>query len=321
MKYDAVTLGELLVDFTPAGVSGQGNPQYEANPGGAPCNVMAMMAKLGRRTAFIGKVGADIHGRQLAAAISRAGIDSSYLISDAGADTTLAFVALTEDGDRDFSFYRRPGADTALCPKEISKELLAQTRLFHFGSLSLTHQPARSATQLAVEQARRLGCLISFDPNFREPLWGGRDQAAEQMIWGCRQADIVKLAREELELLSGYCGVAENNAARMAEEFSNIKILLVTDGKNGASAYWQGKSVSCPTYLGVRTVDTTGAGDTFMGSCLSQFLERDLNDISEPDMRGILQFANAAASLVTTKKGALLSMPCKEDIDSLIGVR
>jgi fructokinase len=317
MKYDVVAIGELLIDFTPAGISIQGNPLYEANPGGAPCNVLAMMSKLGRRTAFIGKVGDDIHGRQLAAAIRKAGIDSSYLITDSDADTTLAFVALNEDGDRDFSFYRRPGADTMLQPKDISKELIQDTRLLHFGSLSLTHQPARQATQLAVQFAKELGCLISFDPNYRAPLWDNRDEAVTQMLWGCGQADIAKLALEELFMLTGN-GDTNQIAVKTLETFPNIKILLVTDGKNGANAYWQDQSVSCPTYLNVETVDTTGAGDTFLGSCLSQLLDYDLEEISSDEMRNILKFSNAAASLVTTKKGALLSMPERDEIEKLI---
>jgi fructokinase len=317
MKYDAVALGELLVDFTPAGASIQGNLLFEANPGGAPCNVLAMMAKLGCRTAFIGKVGDDIHGRQLRAAIRKAGIDSTYLISDSNADTTLAFVALNDDGDRDFSFYRRPGADTTLRPEDISKALLQETRLLHFGSLSLTHQPARQATQLAVQYAKELGLIISFDPNFRAPLWDSRDEAVRQMLWGCGQADIVKLAIEELAMLLGN-GDTNEIAAKMLKSFSNIRILLVTDGKNGASAYWQDKSVNCPTYLNVETVDTTGAGDTFLGSCLSQLLGNSFEALTIDSMRAVLRFSNAAASLVTTRKGALLAMPDRDEIETLI---
>lgn len=317
MGYDVVALGELLVDFAPAGFTGQGNPCFEANPGGAPCNVLAMLAGLGCKTAFIGKVGTDMHGRRLAQVVQQAGIDTAGLVLDKEVDTTLAFVQLNEEGDRDFSFFRRPGADTMLTPQEVETRLINEAEIFHFGSLSLTRQPARSATVEAVQQAQKAGCVISFDPNLRPPLWQDMQEAKRQIVWGIAQCSVLKLAREELEFVSGITDVQQ--AARWVQgQFGNIKLLFVTDGKNGAQAFAGGNAANYPTYTNVKTIDTTGAGDTFMGCCLYGVLQKGVAGWAAKDLQELLRFANAAASLITTKKGAICSMPSLAEVEALM---
>lgn len=306
--YDVIALGELLIDFTANGVSGQGNGLFEANPGGAPCNVLAMLAKLGHRTAFAGKVGEDMFGRLLKRTIEEVGIDSAGLVLDRAANTTLAFVQNAPDGEREFSFYRNPGADELLAPEELPRQMLGGTRVFHFGSLSLTREPARSATRTAVELARAGGALISFDPNLRPSLWSNLEAAKEQMLWGCSVCDVLKVAEEELEFLTGI-GEIEQGAARLRRSFPNLRLLMVTRGKEGSTAFWRDQSASCPAFLQPDTVDTTGAGDTFCGCCLHYLLEHGLEELNEAALTEMLRFANAAAGLITTKKGAIRSMP------------
>ena len=316
--YDVVALGELLIDFTASGSSGQGNPLFEANPGGAPCNVLAMLAKLGRRCAFVGKVGRDMFGRILEDAIQEVGIDSRGLVLDPGANTTLAFVRNAPDGDREFSFYRDPGADELLTREELPEELLQGARIFHFGSLSLTREPARSATRSAVELARSGGALISFDPNLRASLWPSLEAAREQMLWGCSVCDILKVAEEELSFLTG-CEDLEQGSRALRDRFPNVRLLLVTQGKTGSVAFRDDVSVFCPAYPQNGTVDTTGAGDTFCGCCLHYVLDHDLDGLDQAGLMAMLRFANAAAGLITTKKGAIRSMPALSDIQRVIG--
>lgn len=316
--YDVVALGELLIDFTAGGTSGQGNPLFEANPGGAPCNVLAMLAKLGHRCAFIGKVGQDMFGRQLQNTIRQAGISSDGLVLDPKAHTTLAFVHNTPDGDREFSFYRDPGADELLAPEELPKEMLSQTRVFHFGSLSLTRQPAREATRSAVALAQAGGALISFDPNLRASLWDSLDRAREEMLWGCSVCQVLKVAEEELEFLTGVSGIPEG-AAQLRSRFPNLRLLLVTQGSQGSTAFWGPLVASCPAFPQEHTIDTTGAGDTFCACCLHHLLAWGLDALSQQQLEEMLRFANAAAGLITTRKGAIRSMPEPEEIRRLIG--
>jgi len=306
--YDVIALGELLIDFTTDGVSGQGNGLFEANPGGAPCNVLAMLAKLGHRTAFAGKVGADMFGRLLKRTIEEVGIDSAGLVLDRAANTTLAFVQNAPDGEREFSFYRNPGADELLAPEELPRQMLGETRIFHFGSLSLTREPARSATRTAVKLARAGGAIISFDPNLRPSLWSSLETAKEQMLWGCSVCDVLKVAEEELEFLTGI-GEIEQGAARLRRSFPNLRLLTVTRGREGSMAFWRGQSAACPAFLQPNTVDTTGAGDTFCGCCLHYLLEHGLEELDGAALTEMLRFANAAAGWMTTKKGAIRSMP------------
>ena len=315
---DVTALGELLIDFTDSGLSPQGNPLMEANPGGAPCNVLAMLAKLGRKTAFIGKVGNDLFGRQLRQAVEAVGIDTRNLLMDDEVHTTLAFVHKKPDGDRDFSFYRDPGADIMLRAEEVDERLIADSRIFHFGSLSLTHPAVREATHRAVALAKEHGCLISFDPNLREPLWRTLDEAREQIAWGLGQCDVLKISDNEIRWFTGVEDFDE--AVRALRRDYDIPLILLSKGPDGSSAYCGGKRVDASPFLMENTIETTGAGDTFCACILNGVLEHG----PEPDeekLSAMLRFANAAAALVTTRKGALRVMPAREEVEALIAFR
>ena len=317
MKYDVLALGELLIDFTENGVSPQGNPLFEANPGGAPCNVLAMLQKLGRKTAFVGKVGADLFGQQLKAVVSQAGIDLRYLLEDSKVHTTLAFVKTFPNGDRDFSFYRDPGADMMLTADEVPEDAVATCRIFHFGTLSMTHPGVREATKKAVACAKKGGAIISFDPNLRPPLWGSLEDAREQIAWGLSQCDVLKIADNELEFMTGHTDF-DRGAAVLRERFPNIRVLNVTAGGDGSYSYYEGERVFVPAFKLGGTIETTGAGDTFCACVLDFVLEHGLEGLTETDLTEMLRFANAAAYLVTTKKGAIRSMPEKEQVLELL---
>lgn len=316
-RYDVTALGEILVDFTPNGVSEQGSPVFQANPGGAPCNVLAMLAKLGRRTAFIGKVGTDLFGRMMRMRIREAGIDDAGLAESSEANTTLAFVSIDATGDRDFSFYRNPGADMALRWEEIPLDLLRRTRIFHFGTISMTHEGIRRVTRDALACAREAGAIISFDPNIRPPLWDSLQTAREQMRYGCSQCDILKIEIEELRLLTGKTEL-DDAVSTLRRECPNIELALVTAGAEGSFAFKGSLRAWQPTFLRVNTIDTTGAGDSFLGACLSLLLDKPVVSLTEEDLNEMLLVANAAASLVTTRKGALGSMPTPDEIVSLM---
>lgn len=314
--YDVVALGELLVDFIQSSNSGNGNPVFEANPGGAPCNMLAMLAKLGYQTAFIGKVGEDSFGRMLGKTIRETGISSEGLVYDRNVNTTLAFVHSLADGDRDFSFYRNPGADIMLTEHEVSKKLIEECRIFHFGSLSLTNEPSETATKMAVTIAKETGKKISFDPNYREPLWESEERAKEAVWYGIGECDILKIADNEIKWLTGLENYDEGVQAIQAR--SRAKLINVTLGSQGSLAYYMDRKVCGKPILSDRTIDTTGAGDTFCAGVLSFVLERGLDKLTEADLKEMLLFANAAASIVTTRKGALRSMPDRGEIESLI---
>ncbi len=316
---DVTALGELLIDFTECGSSHQGNPLYEANPGGAPCNVLAMLAKLGRSTAFIGKVGNDFFGQQLKNAIEGVGICADYLYMDNNVHTTLAMVHTFPDGDRDFSFYRNPGADMMLSSEEIPVEKLKNTKIFHFGTLSMTHSGVRCATKKALETAKEAGALISFDPNLRPPLWESLDVAREQVLYGISKCDILKISDNEIQWLTGKEDFTEG-VAWILERYP-IPLILVSMGKSGSRAYYQGKMVEAAPFLRGDTIETTGAGDTFCGCVLHYILGHKLEQLSEGDLLEMLTFANSAASLITTRKGALCVMPEKEEIEEEIRKR
>ena len=316
-RYDVTALGELLIDFTENGKSEQGNPLFEANPGGAPCNVLAMLTKLGRKTAFIGKVGDDMFGRSLRDTAADVGIDVSSLLLDGGAHTTLAFVHTFENGDRDFSFYRDPGADMLLRTDELREDLLRDTRIFHFGTLSMTHEGVRAATKKAVAIAREAGALISFDPNLRPPLWASLEDAREQIAWGLSQCDILKIADNELEFMTGETDFARG-AAILRERFPQIRVLNVTAGADGSYSFFDGGSVFVPSFKLGGTIETTGAGDTFCACVLNYALDHGVDALSEAQRTDMLRFANAAAYLVTTKKGAIRSMPEPEDVREIL---
>ncbi len=314
-KYDVIALGELLIDFTMNGQSEQGNNMFEACPGGAPCNVLALLNKMGKKTAFIGKVGKDQFGALLRDTITEAGIDASNLMVDENVNTTLAFVHTFPDGDREFSFYRNPGADMMLTADEVNPEVVKDTKVFHFGTLSMTHEGVREATKKAVETAKANGCLVSFDPNLRPPLWSSLDLAKEQMEYGFGKCDILKISDNEIQFVSGKEDYDEGIA--YLQETYNIPLILLTMGKDGSRAYYKGMRVERPGFS-VKAIETTGAGDTFCGSSLNYLVDHDCENLTEEQLGEMLTFANAAAALVTTKKGAIKAMPVKEEVLELI---
>ena len=314
-KYDVIALGELLIDFTMNGQSEQGNNMFEACPGGAPCNVLALLNKMGKKTAFIGKVGKDQFGTLLRDTITEAGIDASNLMVDENVNTTLAFVHTFPDGDREFSFYRNPGADMMLTADEVNPEVVKDTKVFHFGTLSMTHDGVREATKKAVETAKANGCLVSFDPNLRPPLWSSLDLAKEQMEYGFGKCDILKISDNEIQFVSGKEDYDEGIA--YLQETYNIPLILLTMGKDGSRAYYKGMRVDRPGFS-VKAIETTGAGDTFCGSSLNYLVDHDFENLTEEQLGEMLTFANAAAALVTTKKGAIKAMPVKEEVLELI---
>lgn len=316
-KYDVTALGELLIDFTENGKSGQGNPLFEANPGGAPCNVLAMLSKLGHKTAFIGKVGKDFFGEQLKDAIMEVGIDTAGLCMDEEIHTTLAMVHTYPDGDRDFSFYRNPGADMMLSESDLQEELIRDTKIFHFGTLSMTHEGVRKATKKALEIAKETGAIISFDPNLRPPLWNSLEEAKDQVLYGLNYCDILKISDNEIQWLTGE----EDYSAgvQWINDRFRIPLILVSMGKEGSRAYYQGKMVEVKPFIQKNTIETTGAGDTFCGCVLHYICEHGLDNLSEDGLKEMLTFANAAAALITTRKGALRVMPELEEIRSLLG--
>ena len=312
-SYDVTALGELLIDFTENGMSAQGNPIMEANPGGAPCNVLAMLEKLGKKTAFIGKVGKDMFGEQLKTAVEEVGIDTRNLIMDDEVHTTLAFVHTYPDGDRDFSFYRNPGADMMLTKEEIQEDLIRDSRIFHFGTLSSTHEGVREATRHAIEVAKEAGCIVSFDPNLRPPLWKSLDDARKEIEYGLTKCDILKISDNEVEFLFGTTDY-DKGAAIIHEKY-NIPLVLITMGKEGSRAYYKDLRVESAPFLQENTIETTGAGDTFCASSLNYVLEHGLDNLTEENLYELLTFANAAASLITTRKGALRVMSTREEVE------
>ncbi len=318
-SYDVTALGELLIDFTENGISAQGNPILEANPGGAPCNVLAMLNKLGRKTAFIGKVGNDHFGKMLADEVKKSGTDVTNLVFDDDVHTTLAFVHTKPDGDRDFSFYRNPGADMMLKKEEVMDELIKNSRIFHFGTLSSTHEGVREATRHAIDVAKQNGVLISFDPNLREPLWNTLEDAKREIAYGLSKCDILKISDNEVEFMTGTADY-EKGAAILREQY-HIPLIFVTLGKEGSRAYFKDLAVEVQPFLQEGTIETTGAGDTFEACALNYVLEHGLKDLTEEDLKKLLTFANAGASIITTRRGALRVMPSAEEIHALIAQR
>lgn len=316
-KYDVVALGELLIDFTENGLSEQGNPLLEANPGGAPCNVLSMLQKLGDKTAFIGKVGNDGFGHLLTKAVQEQGIDTTGLVYDNDVHTTLALVLKKENGDRDFAFYRNPGADMNLKEEEVNESLIASSSIFHFGTLSLTDESVKMATQKAVKAAKENGLTITFDPNLREPLWRSLEEAHEQVAWGLQQADVVKISDNEITWFTGMDNYDEG-IAFLQKEYPNLKLICLSMGGDGSKAVYRDIHVAYPAFLQEATIETTGAGDTFYACMIHTVLENGIDHLDEEKLKEMLKFANAAASLVTTKKGALRVMPTKEEVETFI---
>ena len=313
---DVVALGELLIDLTQNGLSAQGNPLLEANPGGAPCNVLALLTKLGHKTAFIGKVGKDGFGNQLQAALVETGISTEGLCWDEAVHTTLAVVHTFADGDRDFSFYRNPGADMRLTTGEVNMELIRQAKIFHFGTLSMTDEPVRSATYAAIAEAEKAGILRSFDPNLRPPLWRTLEEAKEQVLYGLAHCDILKISDNEIQWLTGLEDF-DAGIRWIQERFPGIRLILLSMGKEGSQAY-SGMTMAEVKGFCVNAVETTGAGDTFFGGVLHHVLKWGLRDYTREELTQMLTFANAAAAIVTTRKGALRVMPEEAEIKALM---
>lgn len=308
---DVTALGEVLIDFTPCGVSEGGRNIFEQNPGGAPANVLAALSKMGKKTAFIGKVGDDMHGSFLRKTLEDLSIDTTGMITDPDYFTTLAFVGL-ENGERSFSFARKPGADTQLRADEINEDLVKGTKIFHFGSLSLTDEPARSATIHAVEMAKKAGALISYDPNYRAPLWPDEKTARETMRSVVHYVDIMKISDEECDLLTD-----ETDPEHAADKLlaRGVRCAFVTLGGEGALMKTKSFCVKEPAMSG-KPVDTTGAGDSFWGGILWQFVDRGISpeEIDEAAAHEMLHFANTVAGLCVQKRGAIPAMPTLEEV-------
>ena len=313
---DVTALGELLIDFTQNGLSNQGNYLMEANPGGAPCNVLAMLTKLGKKTAFIGKVGDDFLGRHLKTVVEEVGIDTRNLLLDEKVHTTLAFVHTYPGGDRDFSFYRDPGADMNLRADEVNEELIANSRIFHFGSLSMTHPGVREATRKALRIAKEQGCIISYDPNLRPPLWNTLEEAKEQIAFGMTQCDIMKISDNEIQWFTGLEDYDEG--IRYLQQTYHIPLILLSMGPAGSRAYYRDMRVEVAPFLQKNTIETTGAGDTFCACVLNYVLDHGLENLTEAQLAEMLRFANAAASQITTRKGALKVMPSREEVEQML---
>ncbi len=310
---DVVALGELLIDFTCIRTDEAGYPTMAAHPGGAPANYLAALAKFGGKAALLGKVGQDAFGKLLMQTLQQALIDTTGLVMAEDVFTTLAFVTLDETGNRSFSFARKPGADTCLNYEELDLRLIDEARVFHFGTLSLTDEPARYATYQAVKYARQQGKLISYDPNLRKPLWKDLDVCREQMLWGLGQADVVKISDEEVEFLFDL-GV-EAGADHILQNYG-VKLVFVTCGAEGC--YFSNGTAKgmVPSLQNISVVDTTGAGDIFGGSAMWKLLQQEqrVEELSEAQLREIVTFACTAAGLSTTKSGGISSVPDYEDV-------
>lgn len=314
---DVVALGELLIDFTCEAVDAGGYPTMAAHPGGAPANFLAALSRFGAETALMGKVGDDAFGKMLLGTLQKAGIDTRGMVTTEEVFTTLAFVTLDETGNREFSFSRKPGADTCLTEQELDLRLIDETKVFHFGTLSLTHEPARSATYRAVEYARRQDKWITFDPNLRKPLWKDLDTAKEQMRWGLSQADVVKISDEEVAFLFGM--TPEEGAAHILREFGG-KLVFVTCGARGCFFQNRRTSGMVAGLTGLSVVDTTGAGDIFGGSALWMLLQTDEDpaELTEAQLRKVTEFACASAGLSTTRYGGISSVPSYEQVMAVL---
>lgn len=315
--FDVIAVGELLIDFLPEGMTEKGLSLFSSNPGGAPANVLAMLAKLGAKTAFIGKVGKDSFGMFLKATLDNAGIDTSNLLISSREMTTLAFVHLDEKGDRSFSFYRKHCADVSLHVSELNKEILSSCRFLHFGAVSLTDEPSRTATLEAARIAKESGAIVSYDPNYRPALWNDEQEACEHMLKAIGYADLVKVNEEELLLLTG-CRDFYLGADKLLAKGPSV--IFVTCGEKGSHVFTKNYHASHGGYR-VKAVDTTGAGDTFVGTMLWQLKDKSLEEISQictEKWEKLLAFSNAAGAIVTTKKGAIPAMPDLGTINTFV---
>ena len=316
---DVVALGELLIDFACQSTDAEGYPTMAAHPGGAPANFLAALTKFGAKTALLGKVGADTFGKLLIGTLNKAGIETRGLVSTEDVFTTLAFVTFDEHGDREFAFSRKPGADTCIRFEELDLSLIDEAKVFHFGTLSLTDEPARSSTYRAVAYAKNKGKLITYDPNLRKPLWKDLDTAKEQLIWGLTQADVVKISDEEVKFLFNLS--VEDGADYILKNFG-VKLVFVTCGAEGCffkNAVAQGH---VPSLDGIKVVDTTGAGDIFGGSAVWKLLQTGKAPelLNATELADVARFACTSAGLSTTKPGGLSSVPEKSQVQKWMGM-
>lgn len=311
--FDIVALGEVLIDFTQSGVSESGMRLFEQNPGGAPANMLTASTRLGMKTAFIGKVGTDMHGTFLKEVLEEQHICTKGMVFDENFFTTLAFVELSETGERKFSFARKPGADTKLRLEEIDKKLLEQTKVFHFGSLSLTDEPCRTATMEAVKYAKEQGAIISYDPNYRELLWESKEQAIEQMRRPIPYVNVLKISDEETELMTGEVEPIKASE-RLVEQ--GISIVVVTLGEKGALVRTKEGYSIIPGFVS-KVVDTTGAGDSFWGGFISRIVAsgKEINSLTLVELETMIRFANAVAGICITRRGAIPAMPSLEEVE------
>lgn len=311
---DVTALGELLIDFTPASNSESGNALFERNPGGAPANVLAALAKLGHNTSFIGKVGDDQFGHYLKSALENAGVDTGGLVFSNETNTTLAFVHLDNSGDRSFSFYRNPGADMLLKPDEVNLELIRDSKVFHFGSISMTHEPSAAATLKAVHFAKEEGLLISYDPNLRKPLWESLNRAKTVITDSLKYVDILKISEEELEFI---CGTNDlEKGSKMFYDSFGIGGVFITLGARGCF-FRRGRDTGWVKGYNVKAIDTTGAGDAFLGGVLNQILsmKNPLSELTFGELESMVRFANTVGALATTRIGAIPAMPSIKEVE------
>ena len=314
---DVLAVGEILIDFTENGLSGQSNKVFEANPGGAPANVLAALNKHGKKGALVAKVGNDGFGRILLSALKEAGVDSSFVAVDDSSLTTLAFVQTFDGGEREFSFYRDRTADVMLNRSDIPLDAVKDSRIIHFGSVSLSSDPARDAVHYMIEEAFKEGRFISFDPNYRPFLWHDEAEAKREVFWGISRATLLKIADNEIEWLLGTTDY-EAGAARLLSDYPDLKGITVTLGGDGSFLMTRKELVKVPTFMEVRPVEKTGAGDTFFGTFLLAVLDNGLSLPEGNDAKLALRRANAAATIITTKKGALKVMPEMKEVEDLM---
>lgn len=314
-EYDVIALGELLVDFNALHSNDFDSVVYESNPGGAPCNVLAMLSNLQKRTAFIGKVGDDFLGHALQQRIVRMGISTEGLSKDKKRNTTLAFLNDSKTYPHQYLFYRNRTADMNLDEGDVDADMLSRTRIFHFGSLSFTHKRCRKATRKAIKAAKSKHRLISFDPNYRPVLWPGEEEARKWMLYGCSVCDILKVEASELAFITQQTTI--QNGVDFLQKHYSISLILVTSGEAGSQAFMGNREVYQEAFLTNRTIDTTGAGDTFLGCCLAYILEQGM-ELSDHQLQEMLFRANAAASLETTRKGAIRAMPTQAELEDYL---
>ena len=312
--YDVIALGELLIDFTYVSSDQMNYPTMAAHPGGAPANFLAAISQLGGNTALLGKVGDDAFGKMLLTTLENMGVETNGIITDPNWFTTMAFVTLDDSGNREFSFARKPGADTRIEYDELDLSIIDETKVFHFGTLSLTDEPARAATYKAVNYAKSKGKLITYDPNLRKPLWNDLTEAKNQLIWGLGQADVVKISDEEVEFLFGVNPV---EGGKYIIETFGTKLVFVTCGGNGCWYFNANTYGHVDALSNIEVKDTTGAGDIFGGSAVWKLLQsnKDPEDLDDSELRLIVEYATTVAGLSTTRVGGISSIPSLKEIE------